>query len=235
MARNNPGNTLPLSDGPTRYPNPESGLFSPSQKALIELADAVLTLRPEGYNPHSEWSVATKADAREVQRTLRNPNCSMFSDMMLADGHPLAFRGRRYGYDDLPVPPTLRDLDLAARESTLHSVVISAYGIETRPATSGVDPNESWKRKAMISLWYTNGEHYAGQQLAVGDGVSGRWPDHRQVPAVFRHIISPVHIWHSPQGLHVNYDSHSTIRRPVTEEKDVFQLLRYMQEVFDSH
>ncbi len=233
MLRRNPGNTLPVVDASERYPNPESGLFSPSQKALIKLADTVLALRPEGYNRY-DWDVVTKANPKEVQQTLRDPRCSMFSDMILADGHPLYFRGRRRGYDDFPVPAALRGLDLAVGESELCSVGISAYGTETSPSTIGVDPNESWQRKASVTLWYTNGEHYAGQQLTVSDGVSGRWPRWRQVPTVFRHIISPVHIWHSPQGEHVDYDLHSTIHRPVMEEQDVLQLVRYMQEVFDS-
>lgn len=200
-----------------RYPSPEDWLLPQPQRALIELADKVLDMRPDDdwrFARRLDWLINLDADPKDAQERLR---ATAFSDMILPDGFPLSLpkSDKRY-----------RDLGLVVDGLHLRSLQLYAYGTEYQPPLEEAFGRWEWQRKLSLRLWYENENYQAAQTIAV----TGHSANHRSMdrPTVWRSIVSPVgKTFREP----AHHESHSGITRTVTEEEDIASLLAYFAEL----
>jgi len=197
--------------------------LTPSQLAVKELCDDILSLRSEPVDLTCE-GFATRLDPEEVQQRLRD---SSLGDLMLKDGDSLSAMQT----DDYQP-----ELGLFVGQAKLLHAQVVAWGWDydkRRVDPSGPDkppytiigyPGEKdWIHQLDVSLWYSNEEHEASQTVTAYTTSASAGT----LPSMLRDVVAPAY---AEQG----YEGHNQVSRPAHSDDEVLAFVALARELFDA-
>lgn len=202
-----------------QVPTPKDPELIPSQQAVKELADSILSFKPEKAQI-TFWGFRSSVSPDDLQTKLRDTH---FGDLLLADGDTLSIATDRY----------YPDLDLFVGKAEMTGVGIRAYGWEENkwriysggPQEPPYDviryPGEKdWSRELEIRLSYSNGKERASQIIAVSTSSRGAG----QTPLIVRLVSAPAYA-------ETGYEGHSRVYKRDSDEA-VTEFIELASEVF---